>query len=473
MKHIIFVIAFLFLPLQLFSQELVYDYGFDEPNNQKYVINNSTWDKTHLKYYIENTSSHLTAAQREHAIKTALARWTLVSSLTFEQVYSSTDADLIFGWRTGKHSGCYYAFDGVGNVLGHAKRPPYGIIHFDDAENWIASDSFSYGTNLMSVALHEIGHAVGIEHTPLKDALMYEDYQGKVWPEEDDIQAIWNLYGGSWQINGSSLFPDSCNFSITNLPNDPSISVKWSLSNNSHGILYHGNSPQCTVYKAIGNEMYKATLTAKIYGGNVLLTTLTKIISAYQGFKGNYSDGTAVNQMINYPNPIYTNCNGPLYISSPNFIGAMLTHQGGTPSYWHFDSNSGSLDIGMPDSGTQTIIIHAVCPKYGTYEIPIIRTGNHLLSINIESGILKISLTKEDEESIMKNGASMQTTESKSQNDITWVLEIYNARNGKRILKEEHHGNSYDIDTTGWEPGIYIVQVTIGKEVMSEKIIVK
>jgi predicted Zn-dependent protease len=110
--------------------------------------------------------------------------------MTFEQVYSAANADLKFGWRTGSHSECHTAFDGIGNILGHAKRPPYGIIHFDDAENWITSDSYTLRTNLMSVALHEIGHALGIEHSTIHEAVMWKDYQGKVWPEEDDIKEV-------------------------------------------------------------------------------------------------------------------------------------------------------------------------------------------------------------------------------------------------------------------------------------------
>ncbi len=472
MKYISFAIAFLLLSVKSFSQELVYDYGFDESNNLKYVVNDSRWDKTHLKYYIENTSSHLTASQREHAIKTALTRWSFVSNMTFEQVYSAANADLKFGWRTGSHSECHTAFDGIGNILGHAKRPPYGIIHFDDAENWITSDSYTIRTNLMSVALHEIGHALGIEHSTIHEAVMWKDYQGKVWPEEDDIKAIWNLYGCPWQINGSSLFPDSCNFSITNLPNDPSVTVRWSLSSNSHGILYNANAPECTVYKAIGKEMYKATLTAKIYGNNVLLATLTKTISAYQGFKGNYSDGYTTNQPINYPNPIYTNSNS-LYISSPNFIGAVLTYQGGTPSYWLFNNMTGNLEIGMPSSGIRTIVLHAVCPKYGTYDIPIIGKNNHSLSIDMDEGIINISLITDSNDRTTKDFIYPLTIGSKGEACLTWILEIYNARTGRKMIRKELYDNLYNVNTTGWEPGIYIIQVTIGEEILSEKIVVK
>lgn len=54
-----------------------------------------------------------------------------------------------------------------------------------------------------------------------------------------------------------------------------------------------------------------------------------------------------------------------------------------------------------------------------------------------------------------------------------WTIEVYNARKGEKVLVQEVEGNNYTFDTAGWESGIYIVRVTIGDKVLSEKVVVK
>ena len=64
------------------------------------------------------------------------------------------------------------AFDKSGGTLAHAFFPQQGRasgdIHFDDDEFWTLG-SFS-GINLTQVAVHEIGHSLGLEHTNVRGA---------------------------------------------------------------------------------------------------------------------------------------------------------------------------------------------------------------------------------------------------------------------------------------------------------------
>lgn len=84
----------------------------------------------------------------------------------------------------------------TGGVLAHAFYPTSGELHLDDTEQWV--DSKEEGVDIMTVAAHELGHALGLGHSAVPGALMAPYYQGYD-PEfalpQDDIDAIQSLYG--------------------------------------------------------------------------------------------------------------------------------------------------------------------------------------------------------------------------------------------------------------------------------------
>lgn len=263
-----------------YAQQII-DYG---PlfGNSKYVIGNAKWNKTELKYYIFNSSTHLTSIERETAIQNAFNTWGNNSELTFIQVTNSSDADLLIKWCSGNH-GDEAPFDGAGNVLAHAFFPPpnggtyAGQLHFDDDENWAIDGS---GIDLETVALHEIGHLLGIYHSNVQNATMYMNYSGiKRYLSEDDYLAIQALYPST--ISGPSIIFGSDNYSINDLPDV--FSVTWSLSgSNASNFVLQNNSPsanQCTITRKFGESFVDTTnvvLTAQIKHNDSIVTTISK-----------------------------------------------------------------------------------------------------------------------------------------------------------------------------------------------------
>ena len=94
-------------------------------------------------------------------------------------------------------------FDGKGCLLAHAFYPynNEGLsvdIHFDDEEE------FTLGTaswrNILWVTVHNVGHALGMNHSNERDAIMHPRYPSEYNGDdfdltEDDIAGIQSIYG--------------------------------------------------------------------------------------------------------------------------------------------------------------------------------------------------------------------------------------------------------------------------------------
>jgi hypothetical protein len=200
MKKYILILALLGLSVSSYTQVLIDNGPLTDPNIilPQYSLSTAKWHKFSFTYYINNNSTHLTASQRSSIISAAFQTWAAAACFTFTEVSSPTNADFKLSWHVGNHGdGSDNAFDGVGGVLAHAYYPPplggsyAGQIHFDDAENWTADLS---GISLLSVAIHEIGHALGLEHSSVSTAIMYRYYNGGTTLTQDDINGIQALY---------------------------------------------------------------------------------------------------------------------------------------------------------------------------------------------------------------------------------------------------------------------------------------
>lgn len=153
----------------------------------------------------------------EASVNAAFAAWEAVADLHFVQVADGGEAFNAPGTsgdiRLGGH-----AFDGQNGVLAHGYYPPVngdtaaGDIHFDTAENWKLGWG-GPGFNIYQVLTHELGHALGLDHSPVPNSLMNpfytESFQG---PQADDIAGMQYIYGPSvvpepstWALFGLGL----------------------------------------------------------------------------------------------------------------------------------------------------------------------------------------------------------------------------------------------------------------------------
>lgn len=152
----------------------------------------------------------------------ALSRWTEWIPIDFKNMKNdnSLDRERIKKWenylevRFGsyKHA-CVEDFDGEGGVLAHGTFSEGGFekgkrieltIHFDAEERWNFSDPDNGYNNYIpserefsffSVALHEIGHNLGLDHNKQKTSIMSENYSNITTLSCGDILRVQKILG--------------------------------------------------------------------------------------------------------------------------------------------------------------------------------------------------------------------------------------------------------------------------------------
>ena len=177
-----------------------------------YALEGAKWSNTDVTYsfatstYANDASapfSNAITGNYQGSIQWALQQWASVTPLTFTQVADSQAADIRIGFgtlgtpSTGVIGQTNLRWTGAGTFV------PDEVVRLEDpsqfALNPNGSGGYTYaGTaaTLQQVALHEIGHALGLGHAADPNAVMY----ASVGPNNQtldgtDIAGIQSLYG--------------------------------------------------------------------------------------------------------------------------------------------------------------------------------------------------------------------------------------------------------------------------------------
>jgi Matrixin/Putative peptidoglycan binding domain len=143
------------------------------------VSNDRRWTKRSVSYSIDTLPSGVARNTFASLIEQAFAVWQQHLNLVFN--LAEADADIRIGFHRRDH-GDGFPFDGRCSALAHAFPPPSsdgsihvlnGDIHFDSDEIWHFSedgapqfdnDCGSDVRDFLTVAIHEIGHSLGLDH---------------------------------------------------------------------------------------------------------------------------------------------------------------------------------------------------------------------------------------------------------------------------------------------------------------------
>lgn len=89
------------------------------------------------------------------------------------------------------------------------KNPPLPV-HFDDQEHTWVDGAFANAIDIESVALHEIGHCLGMLHTTVNGSVMFPTINQNSTSrslQPDDVAGVYGLYPTGLLAISSEAFP--------------------------------------------------------------------------------------------------------------------------------------------------------------------------------------------------------------------------------------------------------------------------
>ncbi len=270
------------------------------------------------------------------------------------------------------------------------------------------------------------------------------------------------------KIVGPKLINSTGHYHINFLAS--SLTVSWSLSdnyyNNGYNLLIpnYPTTGHCLIVRDQSHNLMNDTLIATIkYNGNTIQTLKKDSLYAYDDFWGQYTSGN-LSSNINYTHYFYVKKGVTTNIFSPNFLEATVSYDSSAtiPSNWDFSPANGTLAFFVPSNSSSTPVVIIVNDGCGnSYQLYAAPTSMYIFNISNDDNSITITLNENDDS---ERGLSI---------DQPWTVEVLNATTGVQMASLSSTNRSVSISTSGWPKGIYIVKVTIGKEVYTEKVIVK
>lgn len=470
---------FILLATLLFSLTITAQNYTSSENDEivnRYDYTSYHWNKTNLNYYIYNTSSHMTALECKNAISIALNNWSTYTSFTFQETTDPSNADIVFMWATGVHGTCE-AFGPDSFTRAHTLPDHSGSImtkanvHFNDYKNWVFNaNPVGNEIDLVHTAMHEVGHALGLNESDVSNAIMYQSNNSGRQLKPDDLQGIWSIYGCPFNIQGPSAVCTEAYYSLS-LPSG--FSVTYSASGalieespiGSYGYLVSKNVDGVgNIYAALRdwNTMaYIWTINKENIGVGTPDLGMSIQFKTATGVNGCWASNMIGNTFTIESDLswAYDRVEAQLYRMDNNLDPSTLVYSWSNisttnesiPGYtagWYLFRLRGINDCGYSNWLEQEV------------EMVDFSMLNFLLDYDSTSETLTITVIEPDAQ-------ISQETKTRS----TYEIELWNGLTSTKARSYNTDFTKYQMSLTGLPSGIYIVKVIIDGKTYSKKFV--
>jgi hypothetical protein len=174
--------------------------GMADLDNGIAFIKRCAWPTPQLTFAFEDGTPD--TAGEFAAVRQAVATWAAAAPITCTEVGATQSPDVLIDWRAAADPDRSM----IGDIIAHADFPPgCGVVtnslpkpvHFDDSEHRWGNGAIVATHDIETVALHELGHILGLQHTTDGSAVMFHriptNSTNRV-PRADDLAGITSLY---------------------------------------------------------------------------------------------------------------------------------------------------------------------------------------------------------------------------------------------------------------------------------------
>lgn len=384
--------------------------------------------------------------------------------------------------------------EGEGRVIAtaaSATENSYGAEQYDTfVYEWASALLGSYPNGRVANA-----DSNGDSKVSMREAFLYassHDFQNEhpqfsshpiTLADELNASHIYNL-----AIVGTPIVCDSAMYNIEGLPDD--FDVVWSYGNsNSYPFpKVKQNTPihnYCMVTNAC-KYPYNGTLCANVYENGVLLGTAEKpVSSSSSSFYGKYRQETCSVNWVNHPEitwtdvklgtPMFVHQGCRVQLKSSLLKNRRISYEGVTPDLFFFNDKD-MIDFTLPlGSGGIPFRIRIVG------EGECFETELLFFSVAFNGSLprtLKIAKNEKDAITIevidnIGNNLKQSRLLSKRESVDDYFYEIFSGLTGEKKVSGRFVGKTINVNTVGWDSGLYVVKVISPDETISSKIVIK
>lgn len=292
-------------------------------------------------------------------------------------------------------------------------------------------------------------------------------------------------------INGTNLICDSASYNIINLP--LGATIEWELDNeyyNDSEILFRTDYPsegQCMIVRD-SHLTLNDTLTARVYDedGTLIRTLKQKVRTRTKAeflisVEDNSWPPVLTSASVAEDDPAKVPSGALVKMGSPRFNGMSITSSGACTYLLHSGDSVKLRTTGIAsiqcinNSNCDQFTLHFYTKKKPFFPIdpPIIDDSLIIEPLALDEP--KITVGRSAISIVLNQFVDNGDDEDNSQaiplsNDVSWNISIYRYTDGKRMYDQKVQGSHIQVNTYGWDTGLYIVRIVCGNRRFAHKI---